>query len=467
MKRILPILVGSLWFMVCGLIFFFLPPTTYHLPLARSAFAQDFPSDNHLILPESGKVSILTFQTNPPCDGNLYLYQPYEKLISTSLMPSEERLIEVGYFNAGEEIIFRLELNGSSASCTGSILSTSTDFGYLLHTEGTNYWAFVGSSYFVMAVLFEPAAPPPLHHPAIFIHGLGGRHEDWTTGDKKVYFDTLKADYGYPDDYLVAYPYADADGKPGYDYQGDVTKISADLERDVNELSQKHIADGGDGKVDLVGFSLGGLVAREYLNTHLDNHKIRKVITIASPHEGSYLLKPEAWFNKFPVIGDYLKSAMNAFFNTVFNTFDDGAGQPLDLNSVAIQQIIPGSNFLQSLNDLVFVPIEPAYSALYGNIDVELRQKLFFFELKKRLKLGDGLILEDSATGIPVDTIGKFEFSDTPLFDMQIGINKTPTGGYEYVLDTPSIGDYRIYHSNLIVYPDVVEKVIEILTTGD
>ncbi|MBM4402395.1 MAG: alpha/beta hydrolase [Candidatus Cloacimonetes bacterium] len=453
MKRILPVLVHGLWLVVCGL---------------APAFAQGFIPDNRLILPESGKVSILTIQTNPPCDGQLSLYQPYEKLISTSLMPPAEKWVEVGYFNANTELVFKLELNDSSPSCRGTIFSTNSDFGYLLHTEGSNYWYFVESDYFVMAIWLDTSASggPPLHHPAIFIHGLGGRPDDWTTGGKRIYFDTLKVDpYNYPSDYLVTYPYADADNNPAtYDYQGDVTKISADLEGYVNTLSQKHLADGGDGKVDLVGFSLGGLVARQYLNTHPTHHHVRKVITIGSPHEGSYLLRPEVWFNKIPIAGEFMKRAVNAFLNNVFNTLRDGGNRPLDLNSMAIQQIVPGNSFLQWLNDLLFVPTDPSYNALYGNIDAELRQKIFFFELKKRFTLGDGLILEDSATGIPVVGLQTFEFTDSPVLGIQVKTAKIPSGGYEYVLDVPSVEDYRVYHSNLIVHPDVVQKVIELLT---
>ncbi len=455
MKRFLFILVGGLWFIVCGLV---------------PAFAQDFPSDNHLVLPESGKVSVLTIQTNPPCDGQLFLYQPYEKLISTSLMPPEEKWIEVGYFNAGDELVFKVELNGASSSCTGTILSTNTDFGYLLHTPGSNLWFFVESSYFVMGILFEPAVPPPLHHPAIFIHGLGGRPEDWVNGDKKVYFDTLKADpYNYSNDYLVVYPYADADNNPAtYDYQGDVTKISADLGNYVNELSQKYLTDGGDGKVDLVGFSLGGLVARQYLNTHPTDHKIRKVITIASPHEGAYILSAERWFDLIPFAGDYLKKAFNVFMeNTLlgFMNFLDESGQPTDLDSVAIQQIVPGSNFLATINSLFWTTPEPEYEALYGDIDAEFRQKIFFFTLKKKFSVGDGFIKTESATGIPAEVVGEYGYSDPAVLNIKTA--QTSSGAYEYVLDTPSISDLSVWHGKLIVKPDVVQKVIELLTTGE
>lgn len=452
MKRPLPILVYGLLFVVCGL---------------TPAFAQDFPSDNHLVLPESGKVSILTIQINPPCDGQLYLYQPYEKLISTSLMPPAEKWIEVGYFNTGDELVFKLELNGSSASCTGNILSTNTNFGYLLHTEGSNYWAFVESGYFVMAVWLDPSAsggPPP--HPAIFIHGLGGRPEDWTTGDKKVYFDLLKADYGYPEEYLIAYPYADADENPAtYDYQGDVMKISADLESYVNALSQKHLADGGDGKVDLVGFSLGGLVARQYLNTHSDNHKIRKAITIASPHEGLSILTPETWVESLPFFGQFIKKAFLSFLNNfLLGLFvNPGSEQPVSFASPAAQQLVPNNPFLQWLNDRGLIPTSLSYSALCGDIDARFRQKVFFFTLEKSASIGDGTVPKESALGIPVDDLTKICFSDEALFDIRVAKIGT---GYEYAIDPISFSDVRFRHSELIVQPEVVNEIIGILTAG-
>lgn len=478
MKRPLPILVGCLWFMVCGLFFFFLPSATYHLPLTSSAFAQtQVPT---IILPLTGTIQGENLKNQSSCWVRFdILVRPYP-FITIPNGWQQPIAFRIPSFWAGTEVTFSLTL---LPPCPEIIYYSTGASAQILYYPSELAWEVTFKNlannpqeffYFKVYLLSDPyqpptptPSPPAPQHPAIFIHGLGGRPEDWTTGDKKIYFDTLKEDlYNYPEDYLVAYPYADADGDTStYDYQGDVTKISADLESYVNALSQKHIADGGDGKVDLVGFSLGGLVARQYLNTHSADHKIRKVITIATPHEGAYIFTPERWFDLIPFAGNYLKRAFNVFMeNTVlaFVNFLDASGQPKDLDSPAIQQIVPGSNFLAILNSLFWTTPEPEYETLYGDIDAEFRQKIFFFTLKKRFSIGDGFIKAESATSIPAEIVGEYGYSDPAVLNIKTA--KTISGAYEYVLDTPSISDLSAWHGRLVTRSDVVQKVIELLT---
>ncbi|MDA1338356.1 MAG: hypothetical protein O2871_03240, partial [bacterium] len=130
----------------------------------------------------------------------------------------------------------------------------------------------------------------PKHRPVILIHGFGNNPSDWDTGEKKEYKKRLlelyrQDDPEYPEEWLVSYSYGiDAQGK--YDYQGRIENISAGMNQLVPFLADEHKFYGGDGKVDIVAYSLGGIVARNYLNNNSENHHVRKLITIASPHKG-------------------------------------------------------------------------------------------------------------------------------------------------------------------------------------
>jgi triacylglycerol esterase/lipase EstA (alpha/beta hydrolase family) len=91
------------------------------------------------------------------------------------------------------------------------------------------------------------------------------------------------------------------------------------------------IAETQSEKVDLVGQSMGGLVIRSYLAENSGRSKIRRVVTLGSPHRGSKL--------------------------AVF-----GRGQ-------AAREMVPGSAFLESLNNGVQIPENGRFYAIYTIVD--------------------------------------------------------------------------------------------------
>lgn len=91
------------------------------------------------------------------------------------------------------------------------------------------------------------------------------------------------------------------------------------------------IAETQSEKVDLVGQSMGGLVIRSYLAENSGRAKIRRVVTLGSPHRGSKL--------------------------AVF-----GRGQ-------AAREMVPGSAFLESLNHGVQIPENGRFYAIYTIVD--------------------------------------------------------------------------------------------------
>ena len=94
---------------------------------------------------------------------------------------------------------------------------------------------------------------------------------------------------------------------------------------------EKVMAESQSDQVDLVGQSMGGLVVRSYLTEDSARAKIRRVVTLGSPHRGSKL--------------------------AVF-----GLGQ-------AAKEMVPGSAFLESLNQGFQIPKTGSFYAIYTIVD--------------------------------------------------------------------------------------------------
>lgn len=60
--------------------------------------------------------------------------------------------------------------------------------------------------------------------------------------------------------------------------------LSIELKKFITHITEKT----NTKKVMLVGYSMGGLIARQYLTENIDDHKVSTLITIASPHKGSF-----------------------------------------------------------------------------------------------------------------------------------------------------------------------------------
>jgi len=69
------------------------------------------------------------------------------------------------------------------------------------------------------------------------------------------------------------------------DSTGNIDKLADELTEIIDFITQKT----GANKVVLIGYSMGGLIARRYLVQTENNHKVKALVTIATPHKGSYL----------------------------------------------------------------------------------------------------------------------------------------------------------------------------------
>lgn len=68
-----------------------------------------------------------------------------------------------------------------------------------------------------------------------------------------------------------------------YDWRKDITLTASILDAKINQIKSQT----GTAKVDIVAHSMGGLVARNYISDSIRAQKIRKLITLGTPHLGA------------------------------------------------------------------------------------------------------------------------------------------------------------------------------------
>lgn len=312
--------------------------------------------------------------------------------------------------------------------------------------------------------LFPSPSPSPspssVSHPVIFVHGFHGRPSDWkNTAANRDYVGLLEKE-GFLPELIGLYSYADYNKDGVYDDQGDIWGIAQDLPNAVEKLSQVYQERGGDGRVDVIAFSLGGLVSRAYFSSPDFDNRVRRFIDIGSPHQGVYLGNLVNWLDSLPFKGPQVRKAFLRLAGRVWNELAGETGRPVDFNSPAAQQVIPGSQFLMDLNQLERTPQGLDYYCLYGDIHATLNQKLFHWTLRsKKFSLGDLLITPESATGIPGDLCQGFGFIDEEDFEVKM-IRGQITPFLEIVAPFESL---RFWHGKMIKQKEIKDKVLDLL----
>ena len=412
-------------------------------------------TENRIVIPYTAPYRLLIESQNPNCTGSLWIKTTEEKLITDSPFSPPTPLLDLGTLQKGQELIFFLETD----CATEPLVSTNPQQAQIFQNEAVYAAEWKGLS---LTTIVLPKAPP--HHPVIFVHGLGGHWTDWEEGgNKDIYFRTLKSEpYNYPEDFLLAYRYSDADGDPEtYDNQGDIRLISKGMKEAVDEMAEKYYTGCEENCVDLVGFSLGGIVIRQYLNDRAaagEPHKVRKAVTIASPHQGAWVLSPFTFIDSIPIAGQSVREAVGNAASKLAKLL----GVDINLNSDAVKQIEPASDYIRSLNNTNLS--SPQFTAIYGNIDMKLSQKIFDFELtSNEISLGDPVILPKSATGVPTDQKTTYEFSDPNILTFRLKPYKDGAT-YSLEVDILGLGDTKYEHRKLITDSAVVDLVLKELT---
>lgn len=136
-----------------------------------------------------------------------------------------------------------------------------------------------------------------LPYPIILLHGLGQKADVWNE-QATVYFDSgarlvsgghLKAKFDLSQNkYIVT---GNETGLRGGDYftidftnpYDSVDAWALELESCIDYVLRTTGAD----RVVIIGYSMGGLAARRYLTLRYTNHRVRRLITVGTPHLGS------------------------------------------------------------------------------------------------------------------------------------------------------------------------------------
>lgn len=129
----------------------------------------------------------------------------------------------------------------------------------------------------------------------IFIHGLFGSDKTWKNIEGNKLYDLLYNENSIKDNYDIG----------EFTYKSKlVSKISIFKK---NNLSIKEISESFKSEIDivaknyeniiLIGHSMGGLIAKQYLIDNLKNNKIKVYISLATPHKGSGLANYLKYYN--------------------------------------------------------------------------------------------------------------------------------------------------------------------------
>lgn len=284
---------------------------------------------------------------------------------------------------------------------SGTILLGATNGQILKSTDTGLTWSCDSCS--------APSPPEPevlpastsLKHPVILIHGIGGLPDNW----RDIGYINSLLELGYDNEIINLFKYSDS---TPYDYQGNILDIGERLPAVINQLSTLS----SDGKVDILGFSMGGVVGRQGLITDYSAaSKVRKFINVGVPNLGSYLA---SFFigdtSKLSGLPGLVSQARNFLLNKAANLLRSG-NQPLDVNSPAAQQLRIGSSFLEGLNAQTLPSSLQTYS-LYGDERITLHQKLLNLELFKEFPLGDLLVDTSSSSTIPGSIPTKFAYQE-------------------------------------------------------
>lgn len=157
--------------------------------------------------------------------------------------------------------------------------------------------------------------------PVLLVHGLKGKASDFDAMRKSLNKSSWPASITYAVDYSATNTYSFASN-------------TVVVPHAIYSLIQQ-ARNGGysSGKVDILGYSMGGILARLYLQGNLFQNNVNRLITLNTPHSGS------PWGN----VEQAISNAIFEFFPTSLVDVRCGALKDLALGSSAIVSDLNGS----------------------------------------------------------------------------------------------------------------------------
>jgi len=218
----------------------------------------------------------------------------------------------------------------------------------------------------------------------------------------------------------------------------------------------------------LVGFSLGGLVIRQYfadtvgdVNTAGDDyaHNVDKAILIATPNKGSLIMTLDKAVNAFPVLGPFVEDALVGSVESLWE--NDPSGQPKHANSWAALQITPGSDLLKSLDNVALLPADVDYYTMGANMKARRGGVLYGFDAwTDYAELGDIAVEKESFEYLPREATQNIVYDDTMLIKWELA---EMDNMWTIRVETPSLETVKKAHWNLMQTSEVREGIVSIL----
>ncbi len=241
---------------------------------------------------------------------------------------------------------------GDALGNAGDAARTAVEHAIGLLDEIVNLGQFAGPFATLAAALadileaFIEACTPPERDPppmadsgnriAVFVAGLGSKSSSQLSEDFRA------RDLGYAPENVYDFSYRGGRRRLAYEAD-DTTGDLRSRARDLRDLLDQIALDRPGAEVDLVAHSQGGLIAREALADHYDGEgralpRVRRVVTLGTPHHGSDAATALAWLRWSPG-GQAIRELARR------------RNQPFDLTGPGIAQLAETSDFIRELNN--------------------------------------------------------------------------------------------------------------------
>ncbi len=260
--------------------------------------------------------------------------------------------------------------------------------------------------------------------PILLIHGIFGSYKSF---DSSMFenqgFDVYILDYNGPIPKLVhkneTIEFTQFEGISN-ESNGDIASYAHILSHSINEVKQRANVQ----KVDIVTHSMGGLIARWYINKGNYNDDIRKLIMIGTPNHGSDIITADTVLPKVGIITKLIKAITG---KSLIEWATGPAGQQmkphssflfsLNLNNGAAYHR-EGTDYLNPFADVQYYSLEgwfPIPTLIHSHkkiLGIDFKVPDFTIE-------GDGIVAWDSAK---LDEVSQWTM--IPLFNSQFHIGE-------------------------------------------